>query len=321
MDNSQEEISLPNKLRKRPILDVVKAQTKVAVRARDRDVSITSQTIYDFVVNFNEPIEFPESWCLKRVVMPRIIYDINTTNNVIYFREKLGAGAEQPVAAPITPGNYSLTSLAAAVGAAMTAVSPNALTYTGVVAATDRINVTSTTVATLSWSFNWATGVGSIPNTASELLGFARADRPLGLSPNPTDGDWPMLPSTSYSFVIKSGTLSSITQDNVVWNKTSEGNRVIHIMSRKCNEFEQGTAGAEFFRWEEVYDEPEIHHCKYMQKINSIDITICTDDAALTPLIQPDGFASLGNARFEDLELDFIFYFDGALTKKCKCNK
>lgn len=94
-----------------------------------------------FTAIISPPIVSVQKMYVKDVAIPFSYYGVTASNNSITFQESLGVAVTASVAA----GNYSATSFISALGTAMTAVSPNAQTYTVTYSSnTNKITISST---------------------------------------------------------------------------------------------------------------------------------------------------------------------------------
>jgi hypothetical protein len=123
-------------------------------------VSRTSGTFYNYTLTLNKKIV--GRYFLKQVFIPNTAFNINATNNCIYFSE-----ASSVITATITPGFYTSTTLPTAVATAMNAATTNITTYTAT------IN-TYTGVMTINGSGAFRMMFGTRTNSAAEVLGFDR---------------------------------------------------------------------------------------------------------------------------------------------------
>jgi len=115
---------------------------------------------HQFKAYINPALESFKRVELYNITMPNTIYNITSSNNLIYFLE--GSTA---LVATITPGAYTSTSILAAIGTAMTSASVNSYTYTSTFNQnTFMITITSTG----SFSLTFAT---NITNSAGYILG------------------------------------------------------------------------------------------------------------------------------------------------------
>ncbi len=147
---------------------------KLIVNSRDRTSNSTSSS--DFVVQLPYDPHVKAASLLSAYIPE--FYNVTTSNNVIDFVEDVG-----PVAAVvILPGAYSVATLMAAVGAAMTAGSPNARTYTATFDTTSNF----VTLSISAGSFNVLPVSGAFASTSLlPLLGFP-ADTTLAASQTAT---------------------------------------------------------------------------------------------------------------------------------------
>lgn len=98
---------------------------------------------------------------LYNVTLPNTIYNITSTNNIIYFSE-----GSTPLTAIITSGAYNSSTIVAAIGSAMTSASVNSYTYTTTFNSTTfLLTITSTGSFSLTFSTNTL-------NSAGYILGF-----------------------------------------------------------------------------------------------------------------------------------------------------
>lgn len=128
---------------------------------------------------------------LVSLVCPNTQYNINSTNNHIYFNDgsdKVGV---------ITPGNYDITSFLIVVKSTMESVS--SLTFT---VAYDDTTMKITIIGSANWNFTFFNRV----NSSVSILGFDEIDYPVGLS---VTGDYVIdlsLPLYFYILVDEFGT-------------------------------------------------------------------------------------------------------------------
>lgn len=148
--------------------------------------------------------------------IPITYYSVNSTNNVIYFNENIGANAT----ANITAGSYTTTSLATVIGTVMTAASPNGRTYT--VTYSNTLNAFTITVSAGTFRFSFGTNV---TNSAFRVLGFNNTDGVLALTQ--TSPNQPQLNLTSV-ICLRSAELAGRLIKSNVSNQINDN--VLYIM-------------------------------------------------------------------------------------------
>lgn len=108
----------------------------VVIKSRDRQ---SGETVYDFTVNFNDPLPGGKRCKLTSCTIPCNVLVINDYNNTFYFREN-GFG---PVPAILTNGVYDITTFPVAVKTAMDTASSAARTYTvSISSTTNKMTIT-----------------------------------------------------------------------------------------------------------------------------------------------------------------------------------
>lgn len=122
-----------------------------------------------FTINSN--FVFSKRYLLKSIYYPIAFWNINQTNNRIYFTES----ATNKIAY-IPPGTYSSSTLPAAVAACMTTASGGTNTFT--VAQNALSSFLTITASTVAFSLTFATNQTS---SAYQALGFAQVDTASGL--------------------------------------------------------------------------------------------------------------------------------------------
>lgn len=143
--------------------------------------STTAATASSFTITIGAAIPAVKMCRVRSAAIPLTLYNVNATNNKIYFIEDVGAAAT----ATITPGNYTTATITAAIKSALDAASPNVRTYTVTYSATTWGFVIAVSAGTFRFLF--ATGVGgSVANSAYQVLGFAAADGVLAASQTST---------------------------------------------------------------------------------------------------------------------------------------
>ena len=140
------------------------------INSADRVAGSASST--DFKVRVNPCISHVNKVELLELTVPNSIYNVKSTNNVIYFKEPLSGGNDT---ATITPGAYTTTTITAAIAAAMNASTNNAYTYS---VAFDSTTYKLTITSTGAFQLQFATFT---TNSAGSLLGFT-TDTTAGLS-------------------------------------------------------------------------------------------------------------------------------------------
>jgi hypothetical protein len=129
---------------------------KLVINSRDRDYS--SQTSNNFTVQLTRPIK-ATTVKLDAVDIPNTIYNVNSSNNVIYFNDGTNRTAT------VTPGNYTAQTLKTAVDAAF-AASGTALTITySYSSQTMKVTITASGAITLTFGTNTT-------NSMAQLLGY-----------------------------------------------------------------------------------------------------------------------------------------------------
>lgn len=118
--------------------------SSLIIDSRDRGVNSVSST--NFSVSFKESIDNIYLIDLKYVNLPNSFYNITAANNNIYF--SIGA---TNYSCTIAPGNYSVTTIMAAIATAMNGAINNsfAATYNAI---TMRITITGTSAFVLQFS-------------------------------------------------------------------------------------------------------------------------------------------------------------------------
>lgn len=128
----------------------------ITLNSKDR-VATTSGTSSDFLVKINNPPKNVSQVCLREVIIPNSIYNINSTNNMLYFE----IGFTGVSFMPVPSGNYTAISLVAKLNEIFTgfgvAVS---VTYNS-----SNNKYTFTYLSLLHLYFGY-------PNTLSDVLGF-----------------------------------------------------------------------------------------------------------------------------------------------------
>jgi hypothetical protein len=127
----------------------------------------TSGTSTSFVISIPE-IQGYNKVRVKSVQIPLTYYIINSTNNKLDFTES----GQSQTAATITPGNYTISSLTAAIKTAIEAVSPTASSYT---VAYDSSTMKITMSSATSFALPFATGTNAATSICL-ILGFAASD-------------------------------------------------------------------------------------------------------------------------------------------------
>lgn len=157
-----------------------KYQPSILVRSEDRTPSSTGS--HDFQVATRKPLK--GRYLVSYLQIPASAYSVSTTNNVVYFNEPAGGGA---LTATLTPGNYSISSLASEIAARMTAASGGYNTYacTGTT-----LTGKLTTSAVNNWYFQWSLTTSS----AAAVLGYPATNTTpaaSSTSPNLVDLGYP----------------------------------------------------------------------------------------------------------------------------------
>lgn len=135
-----------------------------------------SGTSYNFDVHVSRELENTKGRLLvKKIVIPRTWYEIDNTNNRIDFIENVGIEAN----ATITIGHYNANTLATEIGTQMTAVSPNARTYTCTYNSTTR--KFSIVVSAGTTSLLFLTGAYT-STSARKVMGFTKSDTSSSLT-------------------------------------------------------------------------------------------------------------------------------------------
>lgn len=96
------------------------------------------------------------------IQIPNGVYGVSTLNNVVYFNEPGGGGA---LSCTIPVGNYAISTLATAIGTAMSAASASYNTYT---CTGSSLTGLLTTSATNNWFFQWSLTT----NSAARVMGY-----------------------------------------------------------------------------------------------------------------------------------------------------
>lgn len=128
-----------------------------------------STSIGDFRLALSEPLD--GRYKLVELFLCNSAYNIDATNNVIYWNESGGSG---DLSATVTPGYYSAPSLATAVAAAMTTATGTGSVFTGAYSgATGKIAFTSTPSTPLVFSFDVHT-----TNSIGAYIGYVGGEDP-----------------------------------------------------------------------------------------------------------------------------------------------
>lgn len=110
----------------------------------------------DFTVTLNPAFNNVKKVELLSLSLPQTIYNINSTNNVIYFNE-----TGPLLSTTITPGNYSASILASTIASTLTTASPNLYTYTSSISnLTYKMTITSTGNFSLLFGSNILNSIG-----------------------------------------------------------------------------------------------------------------------------------------------------------------
>jgi hypothetical protein len=134
--------------------------TQLVINSRDRDFSTDSSDA--FKIQLSQSIKASKV-SLKSADIPNTAYNVTSSNNVIYFNDGTNRTAV------VTPGNYTATTLKAAVDSAF-AVSGTALTITyNYSASTYKVTISATGAITLTFGTNQTASMAS-------LLGYPPAD-------------------------------------------------------------------------------------------------------------------------------------------------
>lgn len=148
--------------------------------------------------------------------IPITYYGVNSTNNIIYFNENIGANAT----ATITSGNYTPSTLGSHLATILTAASPNARTYT--VTYSTITNAFTITVSAGTFRFSFGTNTAM---SAFRVLGFNQVDGVLSASQ--TSPNQPQLNLTSVMCLRSSELAGRLIKSNVS-NQMSDN--VLYIM-------------------------------------------------------------------------------------------
>ncbi len=145
---------------------------KTVIIVSSRNKTYPTDTNGNFTISFNNAqLESFKAFRVKTVTVPYKMYPVNNTNNIIYFQESTGP----LVAAQISPGYYTITTILAQINSVMNSASPNSQTYTATYDNTlDRITITSSGTFSLQFS--------NTVNSASSVLGFSHTNTSLNLS-------------------------------------------------------------------------------------------------------------------------------------------
>ena len=129
-----------------------------------------SQSTNDFVIQFNPSLDHIKSIKLKALFLPLTHYNVNDTNNVIYFTD----GSTEYIATLVN-GIYDAINILPAIKAAM-----ESTPYAGTITATyDDI----AHLYLIESSTNISLQFGSYTSSSiASLLGYANVDTPLGLT-------------------------------------------------------------------------------------------------------------------------------------------
>lgn len=130
-----------------------------------KDRMATSSSTHNFIIQLMPSLEPIKNHYLKAVSLPLGNYNINSTNNLIYFNGFI---------ATMTPGIYDYTSILAEIKSSMEATA-----YAGTITAiydneTDKFTITGT----IAYSFEWS----NTTNSAAYILGFPNSDTISALS-------------------------------------------------------------------------------------------------------------------------------------------
>lgn len=139
-----------------------KKHSDIIIKSKDR-VNYSSTTASQFACQLLRSIAFDELELLYAQI-PNTIYNITSSNNVIYFND----GAN--VSATITPGSYTISSLTSAIATAMTSASSSAKTYT-VTYSTSTFLLTISTTAGYTLTFGTNT-----TNSIAQTIGFPNSN-------------------------------------------------------------------------------------------------------------------------------------------------
>lgn len=121
----------------------------------------SSGTSTDFKVQINPPINGINKIELFSISMPNTAYNINESNNFIYFTEDIDIAQE------LFPGNYNINTLLEAIGSRMTTASNVESTY---VATYNPTTMKITVTSGGNWKFNFG---NQITNSIASILGYA----------------------------------------------------------------------------------------------------------------------------------------------------
>jgi hypothetical protein len=136
-------------------------EISLLIRSADRDSGAGS---HSFTKSLNFGLQ--GRFLVAHAIIPATAYSVQTGyNDTIYFDE-----GGPLITCTIPQGNYTTTTIATAVGTAMTAATLNARTYT---AAVSTLTEVMTITGSSNFSLRFATGVTA---TARTVLGYAAAD-------------------------------------------------------------------------------------------------------------------------------------------------
>lgn len=142
----------------------MRALDRFTMRSENR--SSGSPENFSFAIPFGRPLI--GKYVLEFVQIPNTIYNIDSTNNQVYFEESGGGGT---LTGSITAGFYDTGTFPAAVKAAMDAVTANAITYTVSINADTNLMTITPSGGTVAIQFGTNTS-----NSAAQPMGFSASD-------------------------------------------------------------------------------------------------------------------------------------------------
>lgn len=151
-------------------LDRYTTSMMVMIDSSTRSRGTASNFSYNLAANLGETVR---GFRVNRVTVPFKFYPINSSNNLIYFQENLGAA----VTATITPGSYTIATLITEIQTEMNLVSPNARTYT--VTYDTILDLFTITGSAGTYRMLFGTNTAS---SASSVIGFSNVDTSLALA-------------------------------------------------------------------------------------------------------------------------------------------
>lgn len=172
-------------------------------------LSSTNKKDNETTANFTNTLSanFNSAYKLRLVscAIPLTYYNVNNTNNKIYFVEHPNSHA----VATLTNGYYTTNTLATHVASVMSAASPNTYTYTCSYNTTSNAFIISVSASTFKLEFN-----DSKINSAYKLLGFNKSD--TNTASSHTSVYQPMLNLTNVICVRSSELSSRLIRSNII---------------------------------------------------------------------------------------------------------